>query len=489
MTSIAQPARAARWERWRVPVALGAGVLAAFATGRLAARSPLLAAAAVLGPLLGSWALRRVEVALVLLLAVITLLPFGVVPVRLGVAPTFLDLATVTISFVWLARAAAGKSPTRLTGVGGALLVFVGVTAAAYVLAGEPLVPNETGRTFGKVVAAHLIFIPLFNLIVDPTGVRRVLRWLAGLATLEALAGIALYALPRDLAFRLLVALGPLGYPTDDTVLRYRPETSILRANGTSVDPNMLGALLMIAAAIVVPQFFAVRPVVNRWQALLALGPLGLCLLLTESRGTWLGLAGGVLLVGVLRYRRLWLAAGAAGILALVLPQAGRFTGHLIEGLRAQDPAAAMRVGELRNAVAVITQHPWFGAGWSTEGKSLELAFTYGVSNVLLTVAERSGLIAAAAYVGVLVVLAVQLWPAVRATLRRPVDDGILLGLVAALAAAQIGGLLDHYFVRFPHLITLLWLVAALAVRESECVCAKPIDPQGEASPLPGRWE
>ncbi len=43
-------------------------------------------------------------------------------------------------------------------------------------------------------------------------------------------------------------------------------------------------------------------------------------------------------------------------------------------------------------------------------------------------------------------------------------DDGLLPGLVAALAATQVAGLVDHHFVRFPHLIALLWVVAALAV-------------------------
>ncbi len=45
-----------------------------------------------------------------------------------------------------------------------------------------------------------------------------------------------------------------------------------------------------------------------------------------------------------------------------------------------------------------------------------------------------------------------------------PADDGLLPGLVAALAATQVAGLVDHHFVRFPHLIALLWVVAALAV-------------------------
>jgi hypothetical protein len=76
-----------------------------------------------------------------------------------------------------------------------------------------------------------------------------------------------------------------------------------------------------------------------------------------------------------------------------------------------------------------------------------------------------------ALYLGVLLALARLLWPAVRARLRDPQDDGLLLGLVAALVATQVAGLVDHHFVRFPHLASLLWLVAALAVAQARAEC------------------
>ena len=85
------------------------------------------------------------------------------------------------------------------------------------------------------------------------------------------------------------------------------------------------------------------------------------------------------------------------------------------------------------------------------------------MSNIYLTIAERSGLPALAAYLTTLSALALVLWPALRSRSAAP-DDGLLPGLVAALVATQVAGLVDHHFVRFPHLIALLWIVAALAV-------------------------
>ena len=109
------------------------------------------------------------------------------------------------------------------------------------------------------------------------------------------------------------MALGPLGYPTDGSVLRYRPDTEILRATGTAVDPNMLGALLMVGAAIAVPILLAPRPALPRRPLLLVPALLLPCLLLTESRGSRLGLAGALGAVAVLRHRRLLLAGVLLG--------------------------------------------------------------------------------------------------------------------------------------------------------------------------------
>jgi hypothetical protein len=462
---VALPPRVATLAGWRATATVAAALLAAPALGWFsAARSPLLGGSAVIGSAFALWSLRRAEVALAGLVAVIAVLPFAVAPLRLAVAPTFLDLTTALVWFVWLARVAVRRSRSQLGAVGVWLALFAGVMLAAYVLASERLALDESARLFAKVVIAHVLFVPLLNLAGGASGVRLLASGLVAFAAVESLIGIALYVVPRGLALRLLMALGPLGYPTDEGVLRYRPETEILRATGTAVDPNMLGALLMVAAAIAVPGLLAKKPALPKPFLAASLVPVLVCLLLTESRGSWVGLAGGLLFVGALRYRRLWIAFGLMVALALVLPQAERFTGHLLSGFRAADRASAMRLGELENAREIISRHPWFGVGWQPEGQTIELAFTLGVSNVYLTIAERSGLIALAVYLAALISLATVLWPAIRARGRDPDDDGLLLGLVAALVAAQIAGMLDHHFVRFPHLVSLLWLTAALAV-------------------------
>ena len=450
---------------WRAPVLLVLAALLSAAGGWYGAqRSPFIVAGGVVGGVAGVWALRRWLVALTALLAVVVLLPFGVVPVRLGVAPTLLDLATGTLLVVWVTRAAVGRSTVRLTATGVALAAAMLAWIVAYVFSPDPLRPDETARTFAKLVAAHLVFLPVVSLVRGAGHAQRVTLALVVLAVVQALVGIALYVVPQHMAYRALASLAPLGYPTGDSVLRYRPDTELLRATGTAVDPNMLGVLLMVAGAITATQLMAQRPRVPRAWAAAALAPIGLCLLLTESRGSWLGLAGGLLAVAGLRYKRLWLAFALAAVGAALTPFAARFTGHLFAGFRAQDRASSMRIGEIDNALGVIARHPWFGVGWGGGWPSVDLEFTLGVSNVFLTVAERAGLPAMALYLLCWVTLGTSLWPAFRRQLSASGDDGLLLGLCAALCGAGIAGMVDHHFVRFPHLVTLLWVVAALAV-------------------------
>ncbi len=447
------------------PLTVATGAAVSGAVGWLSAeRSPLVAGGLVAGCAFLFAVLRRPVLALYGLVAVVALLPFAVLPLRLGLTPTLLDVTTLLAFLLWLALAAAGRAPTRLAGPGAALLAFAAVSTGAYILSGDALRPDEYGRTFVKLVLATLVFIPVVNLAARPETVRRLTGWLLLLAGAEAFAGLALYFAPRTLSYRALVALGPLGYPTDGSVLRYRPDTEILRATGTSVDPNMLGALLMVAGAIACALLLAPRPALPRWLAAGALALILPCLLLTESRGSWLGLAAGAGLLALLRHRRLLLAGVLLLPLLLIAPATARFTGHLLSGLRAQDRASAMRIGEIENAVAVIADHPWFGVGWGEGGQSVELSFTLGVSNIFLTVAERSGLPATLAYLAALAALGGTLWPALRRRLRDPADDGLLMGFSGALAGALVAGMLDHHFVRFPHLVSLLWVVAGLAV-------------------------
>jgi len=464
--SAGSPPLLTRWiVRHRMPIAGAVAVCLAVASGVVAGSAPPVVPAAVLlgaGAALG--ALRYPSGAVGLVVAVIVLLPFGVLPVRLGVAPTFLDVATVLLWAGWLARVATGRDRVGHPAVLAWFGLYVALSAVAYVGSPDPIAPNETARAFAKAMVATLAIVPVAQMAKDRTAARVISGTILLAAATEASVGLALYAIPRDLAYRALASLAPLGYPTGESVLRYRPDTDILRAIGTSIDPNMLGVMLMIAGAIGVAATMAPCPPWPRIVSAVALGPILACLLLTESRGSWLSLGAAIAAIAVLRHRRLWLVAVAGAVAITFVPVAQRFTEHLISGLQAQDRAASMRIGEISNALTIIASAPWVGVGWGVGDRSIDLEYMRGVSNIYLAIAQRSGIPAVVAYVTAWGATGALIWRGLVKTTRDHDDDGIALGASAAVAGALASGMVDHHFVSFPHLVTLLAIVGGICV-------------------------
>ena len=463
---------AALARQWRTPALVVAALVAAWLVGWYGvARSPLLLAGALVAVPLAAAVLRDLRIALVGTIAVIALLPFGVAPLRLGASPTLLELALLMTLGGWLARrVATGRGPVRLTVAGPWILLFQATLIAAQIATLAQSGSLSVVRMIFKLELAILFFFVCVALTTSDSWRRLLVRSVVVIGACEALIALVLFVSPRELALRALVRLGPLGYPTDSTVLRYLPDTDRLRAIGTAIDPNVLGALLMIVGIIALTQLLASEPVLpRRWLVIAAVVVLP-ALLVTFSRSSWLGLAAGVGLTALVRYRRLLPLMGAAAVAFALWPTTQRYALHLLSGLRAQDRAAAMRLGELENAWQIIQAYPWLGIGF---GDAPTMTLYPGVSNVFLTIAEQAGLIGVAAYVAALTVAlgaATILWWRHRAA---PGAD-LLLSVLAALAGVLVASMLDHHFARLPHLVALFWGLIGLAVAAAYDLGASP---------------
>ena len=122
-----------------------------------------------------------------------------------------------------------------------------------------------------------------------------------------------------------------------------------------------------------------------------------------------------------------------------------------------------MRLGEYKDALTLISRHPWIGVGFvGTPEGSLYI----GVSSVYLLMAEEMGLIGLAAFLVILVVFFRQVWVVWPTVRRAPGLEAILLGLTAAIAGILVGGIVDHYFFNldFPHSVSIFWIFLGLAM-------------------------
>lgn len=441
-------------------VLLGAA-LSAFVNPLL---GPLLVLAAIGIPFL----LRSVDTAFAAVAAVILLLPFGALPLNLGFNPTLLDLALGALYLIWTMRLIQRRQRQLVwPPMGMGLLIFLGILVAALLaglVGGRPT--NNQLRTFVELLMGGGLFFVVANLAPRPERVARIFRLLVALAAAAALLGLALYLLPDAWQIRLLSLLQVLDYPDGPGVLRFLNDdpSRLQRATGTAIDPNSFGGMLALMTALALPQAVSHQPLLPRRWAVAAAAVLTLALLATVSRGSLLGLAAGLGIIGLLRDRRALLVAAllAGGFLALAqaLPWTAAYTEHFLAGLQNQDRATQMRWGEYADAWRLIQRYPWLGVGF---GAPRDVDLYRGVSSLYLIIAESSGLVGLGAFLTLMAAIALRLAAAWR-RLPPSGERALVLGCLAAQVAALTSGVFDHYYFTYPHAFALLWLVLGLGL-------------------------
>jgi len=447
-----------------VAFCLAAGLLAG---AYVAILSPIYAVAGVGVIVGGLLMLRDTQWGLIAIVGLICILPFGALPFKIGFTPTFLDLALLAVYFVWVVRIATGKAGRFIgTALGPPIIVFMLLACASFVAGlAHASLTSYILRHFVEL----LLSIGLFFVVVNCVRTQKQLRFLVTVIILAgfgaALIGVFLYVIPSEWSIRLLSALGRVGYPTGAGVLRYvedNPDLA-LRAISTSTDPNVLGGLLILITTLTAAQLFARKPILPRPLIAGMVLVDTLCLYLTYSRGSMAGLAVGLGLLALIKYRKLIPLMAVAAALLLLLPQAQDYVRHFVEGIQLQDLATLMRLGEYKDALLLIGRHPWIGVGFAG---TPETSLYIGVSNVYLLIAEEMGLIGLGVFVLILVLFFRQVWRAWPHVQQSSGLEAILLGLTAAIAGVLMGGMLDHYFfnVNFPHSVSIFWIYLGLTM-------------------------
>jgi polysaccharide biosynthesis protein PslJ len=449
-------------------------ILIGLVGGAAVAFGPFWAAFVALAALACAYAmLVNTSIGLAVVLFLITVLPFGTLPFKAVVTPSFLELALIALLAVWLLRLLSRpEEPLLLTPLGLPIVGFLGLTLFSFLLGSGGSPDSLTLHNYFKFLLGVLFFFSVVNCVRTREQAAWTLRLLLIGGALSALIGLILYAMRDSTALQILTALGRIGYPTTGRVLRYVEDDpgGIERAIGLSVDPNSYGGMLALVGALAITQAVAERPVLPRRLLVPLAGVLALTALLTASRAAAGGLLAGTIYAALLRYRRLWWAVLAAALLAVLLyvgfGVGGRFVERFVQGAQFSDQANLMRLGEYRNAIEIISRYPIFGIGFA---QAPDIDLGAGVSSIYLALAERIGLVGLFGFLGIVAAFFLRGWRALRAALRPPADlelGGWLVGLQAGVAAALAVGLLDHYFfnIEFSHMVALFWGVIGLAL-------------------------
>lgn len=436
--------------------------------------SPAIVIAGILALAAGVVIMTNIEYGLYAVIGVAILLPFASIPVNLGFNPTFLDLALLALFAMWFARATTRRDQDAETGF---KFTFLGVPVVAFmVLAVFSFVIGmsyaglqiQIVRRFAEVLLAIATFFLIVNVVNTRERMDRVMRFIILAGIVSAVLGIAFYFLPRDLTIRVLSLLRYVKYPDGAGVLRFindDPEGT-LRAVSTSVDPNVLGGLMILMAALTAPQAVAARrnSLLPRWLILIGVAAMFLCLVLTFSRGAFLGLGVSLVVIAFVKYRRLLPLLLIGAVVFWFIPLTQDYISHLLDAFAGADRATQMRLGEYQDAFTLISRYPIFGVGFLG---SPDLDTYIGVSSVYLLMAEQMGLVGVAAFLltmGIFFIRSLQAW--LDGLQHDPTLSPILLGVCAALIGAMTAGVVDHYFFNldFPHSVTLFWMFVGLGV-------------------------
>ena len=451
--------------RFLKPIGLAA-LVGLFLGAAVALGSPLYVTAAILG--VGAFVAALVSPfwALVAVFAAILGLPFAVIPVNLGpVRLTLVDVALILATISWLSRLLGTRIEFRSSHADGIVLVYLGITVVAFLLGTAFATPSSTVRLFLKAIAAGILFFAVIQSVTTISILRRISLLFAFFGWGAAALSVVLYFLPHSVSIAILSSLRPLNYPAG-AALRFIAGTDVQRAIGFAIDPNVLGAMMAVVCLVTLGLLVTSHSD-SRYVILAGLAISLLALLLTYSRSSWLGLVSGSALFATLWLRRPWfvLLAIAAPAVVLLLPPDLAFVSHLQSGLQAQDQAAAMRLGEFKDALTLIQRYPIFGVGY---GSAPTVDLYLGVSSIYLLIAEQTGLVGLAIF---LILIGIVLGHAVRPAWNSSHTEGrvLLIGWCGAMAVALTTGILDHHFanIRFTPMLALWWTLVGLVVASS----------------------
>src|SRR5512136_955481 len=429
-----------------VLIALGGGFFVAALGGPIAL-------GAILGLAVLVMILRSIEIGYAALIAVICLLPFAALPVNFAFKPTFLDVVLIALFGVWLLERATGNlggfvhTPLTLP-----VLAFLAMALATFIagLGNAPLT-QTVARHFAEIILSILLFFLITDTVRDVQRLNLVTRLLIWGGILAAVIAVVLYLLPSQTSMDLLSRLSVFNYPQGPGVLRYILDdpTQPQRATGTSIDPNALGGLLILTLTLAVPQLFARRPLLRRSWLIAGLSVMALALLLSFSRGSFVGVGVALAGLGLARYRKLLIIIVVALALVLVLPQTQGYVTHFFDGLQvlsdsqASDLSTQMRMGEYSDALILIQRYPILGVGFTG---TPDIDTYLQVANLYLMMAGEMGLVGLTAFLMVMLTLFISAWRIRKLVPGRPNLEPMWWGFHAALGGALIGGVFDHYY-------------------------------------------
>jgi len=349
------------------------------------------------------------------------------------------------------------------------LTLYVGIVIFSLVVAEDAILSLFEIFLF---VQLYLVYLYVANNVRTRQDVLFVVSLLLIGAVLESLAIIALRFSSMETG-----VLGPFHLYADVFA-----RTGWKRVGGT-MGPNQSSAYLSVLIVFAASVFFTNIGRVSKWLAAAVVMLGEIAIILTLSRGGWLGLLVGIsiLCVVVCRHRGLSLKVPMAVLVVLLLlylPLSDSIAARLFEN---DNGAAESRIPLARLAFRIIADHPILGVGSNNFSVAMngyltgefrsQNAFRFIVHNKYLLIWAETGIVGLAAFLAFLFGALRKGWQCWKA------HDQLLSPLALGLAAGIAGEMVHMNLDTFRNRPTqqLMWVIAALFVAMHRVLRTQPV--------------
>ena len=334
------------------------------------------------------------------------------------------------------------------------LSFFFFAAAAAVPLSDYPAL---SGRYFLYYLSCILAVIALVNAVSTSGQLLRIAGGL-GLGILGA-AGYGLYQ-------RLVIGVDVNPAFVDAAVNPDMPG----RVYSFFENPNALGELLLLGLPILAALAFASR----RWyMRLAALGVFlvgGVCMAMTYSRASWVGLAAAAFIYVFFWNRKLIPLGIAAALAALPLLPDSILT-RILSIANMDDTTTSSRFPQFEAAFRLLAREPITGAGLGADAvrQAVRLNSLYQgaapfvhAHNTFLQIWAETGLVGLLSFLGSIFWTMKETARAVK-TCRDPAARHLAIGGTAAILGSMVCGLADYLWT-YPRIMFVFWFVFALTL-------------------------
>ena len=244
----------------------------------------------------------------------------------------------------------------------------------------------------------------------------------------------------------------------------------LIRMYGPLYNPNLLAGYL----AMVMAFWTGYRVYRSRTRdgmiGIAGLGLLGICLLLTYSRGAWLSLSAVLLgLGGFGRKKGRYLLWGFVGLCGVILLTDSSITERLTSVFNPTgESSSALRLAIWHSSLYIIGDYPIFGIGWGAFPKIYPLydyflgenkITIFHAHNLYLQLIVETGIVGFLIWTAIIGLTLQTLWSQIKK------EDPMSMGLACAILTGLLGGLTDVWLYN-PQIAAFFWLLIGWSQRE-----------------------